>query len=80
MYTFRRIAGRQWQGNGFGTSAAEHQLVSDGKPVDITLRGTGGGSYYLSVNGVRVGASVHTFARAKEAAIERYEAEKQTAE
>lgn len=72
MYTFKRITGRQWLGNGFGTSAAEHQLVVDGKPVNITLRGAGGGSYRISRDGKAICAPVHSFVYAKELAIECY--------
>lgn len=72
MYNFKRICGRNWLGNGFGTSAAEHQLVVDGKPVNITLRGIGGGSYYVSRDGKAICPPVRSFVYAKELAIKCY--------
>jgi uncharacterized protein with von Willebrand factor type A (vWA) domain len=36
-YKFKRKTGRQWQGVGFGTSSAEHELHHEGKPTGITL-------------------------------------------
>ena len=45
MYTFKRITNRQWQGNGKGTSSADHELCVNGQATGITLTGMGGTRY-----------------------------------
>ena len=67
-YSFKRKTERQWQGVGFGTSSAEHELHHAGKPTGITLDGSSFG-YAVRHNDKRVKKG-HTFKDAKEKAVE----------
>ena len=66
-YKFKRKTGRQWQGVGFGTSSAEHELHHQGKPTGITLDSSSFG-YAIRHNEKRV-KKAYSLKDAKETAI-----------
>ena len=70
-YTFKKTSGRKWQGVGFGTNPASHELHHKGKPTGITVSGSKGGSYSVRKDSKHVTLS-STFANAKSAAVDHH--------
>ncbi len=44
-YTFKKTTSRKWQGVGFGTNPASHELHHKGKPTGITVSGSKSSDY-----------------------------------
>ena len=71
MYTFKRITNRQWQGNGFGTCAADHELYVNGKATGITMTGSRHGRYTIRIAD-KIADRADGFVNAKTKAISIY--------
>lgn len=67
-YSFKKTRPRKWEGVGFGSNPAAHELHDNGKPTGITISGTKSGDYYLKKDGKHLGIS-SSFKFAKQAAI-----------
>ena len=70
-YTFKKTTSRKWQGVGFGTNPASHELHHKGKPTGITVSGSKSSDYNVRKDSKHVTLS-STFANAKQAAIDHH--------
>jgi len=70
-YTFKKTGSRKWQGVGFGTNPASHELHHKGKPTGITVSGSKSGDYSVRKDSKHVTLS-STFANAKHAAMDHH--------
>jgi hypothetical protein len=69
VFAFPRKTGRQWGGNGFGTSRASYYVVKDGKIIGTLYHDDWSWSV-LGMDNKRVGWSQHYLKDAKEKAQE----------
>lgn len=70
-FSFKLTTGKQWQGNGFGYSPADHMMYADSEATGYELRGERNGGYTL-VKPTGGSEYAHSFKAGKERAIELY--------
>lgn len=70
-YSFKKTEGKKWEGVGFGSTPAYHELHADGKPTGITVGGTKAGSYFVKKDGKHVTSS-SSMDFAKKAAVDHH--------
>ena len=69
VYAFKKTSSGKWEGVGFGSTSATHELHDGGKPTGITVSSTKGGSYNVRKDGKHVTSS-SSFVLAKKAAVD----------
>jgi hypothetical protein len=78
-YSFKKTESGKWEGTGFGSTPAYHELHTDGKATGITVGGTKGGSYFVKKDGKHVTSS-SSMDFAKKAAIDHHKGVKEEVE